>query len=66
MAAALGAAIGDKVTPKQSKAPVLSSAEGNPLQSTPGAGFPAPRLVDTKGQAVVCVQTQVTDVSDLR
>ncbi len=66
VAAALGAAIGDKVTPKQSKAPALSSSEGNPLQSTPGAGFPAPRLVDTKGQAVVCVQTQVTDVSELR
>lgn len=66
VAATLGTAIGAKVSPKQTKAPVQSAKAGNPLLTTPGANFPAPLMLDTKGQAVVCLQTQVVDVSELQ
>ena len=66
VASTLGAVVGDKVSPKQAKATVHSAKAGNPLLTTPGAGFPAPLMLDTKGEAIACVSTWVVGVSELQ
>jgi len=65
VAATLGAVIGDKVSPKQAKAVVHSAKNGNPVLTTLGANFPAPLMLDTKGQAIACLGTRVVSVSEL-
>lgn len=64
-ATTLGAAIGDAVSPKQARAATHAAKHGNPVLTTPGAKFPAPLLLDTKGQAIACLETLVVDVGVL-
>jgi hypothetical protein len=65
-AAALAqAAIGDKLDPKQAKHMKRRVKDGNPLRTAPGNSVPAPSLVDTKKQEMVCVPTEVVAVSVL-
>jgi len=65
VASTLGAAIGVALSPKQSKPITHSAKQGNPLLTTPGANFAAPRMLDTKGQAIACLATRVVSIGTL-
>ncbi len=55
--------VGDSVDPKQRKHLKRRIADGNPLFTTPGSLFPAPDVVDTSKQELVCVPTEVVGIS---
>lgn len=65
VASMLGVAVGGRVAPKQAK-PISHSARlGNPVLTTPAANFPAPLMLDTKGQAIACIESRVVNVATL-
>ena len=65
VAALGGAAVGDKLVPKQAKHLKRRVKDGNPIYIAPGNLFPVPTIVDTSGQAMVCVPTDVISVTAL-
>ena len=57
------AMVGDKVAPKQSKHAKRRVKDGSPVYTAPGNLFPAPSVVDTIKQELVCLPTDVVGVS---
>jgi hypothetical protein len=61
-ASLIGASTGDRVS-RQSKHVAHSVRNGNPVSTAPAAGFPAPLLMDTKVQSMLCLPSFVTDTA---
>lgn len=59
----IAATVGDKVAPKQSKHAKRRVKDGNPVYTAPGNLFPAPSVVDTIKQELVCLPTEVAFVA---
>jgi hypothetical protein len=61
VATILGLQVGDKLA-KPKKVPKRGIKTGDALLVSPGNAFPAPSLLDTKGQQSVCIPTTVLSV----
>lgn len=59
-AAVVGAARGDRIQPPQSGLAPRRVRDGSGFLVSPGAGFPAPRSIDTNAMFDVCLPTAVT------
>lgn len=65
VAAVLGVAVGERVTPKQSKHAKRGFRSGTPVYTKPGNGFMAPPVVETTKLDSVCLPTEVLSVSPM-
>jgi hypothetical protein len=56
--------VGDRIDPGQSKHVKHRTQDGNAVYTTPGNLFPAPHVVNTNKQELVCIPTSVLGVSN--